>query len=148
MLHQQDLKGHDHAAEVALVAELLIVPLGILNIVHGDHGVIFLECTRADTSEFLHVSTHSEYVSDVNTEGSHVGASLARHPEDAHVSLLVVVKQLALVDRAHTQLLLDGGDQRRTLEHGASETQQGLLDLLDLVDVLMELHDCDVLFTS
>lgn len=148
MLDQENLEGHDNAAEVSLVIELLIVPLGILDVVHSDHGLILLEGARAGTSQLLHVSTASKDVADVNTHGTHVSAGLAGNPEDTHIALLVVVKHLGLVDGADTELLLDGGDQGRSLEDGASQGHQGLLDLLDLVNVLVELEDGDVLLTS
>ena len=84
----------------------------------------------------------------MDTHGTHVSAGLARNPEDTHVALLVVVEHLGLVDGADTELLLDGGDQRRSLEDGTGQGHQGLLDLLDLFNVLVELEDGDVLLTS
>jgi hypothetical protein len=92
--------------------------------------------------------TASEDVADVNTKGSHVGTGFAGQPEDAHISLLVKVEELALVDGSHTEFLLDGGYQRRSLEYWASQTEEGLLDLLHRINVLMELDDCNVLFTG
>ncbi len=148
MLNQQDFQGHDHTSEIALVTKFLVVPLSILNIVHGDHGLILLESARASTSELLHVGTDSQNVADVNAKGSHVGAGLTRDPEDAHVSFLIVVEELALVDGANTELLLDSRNQRRSLEDWPGQAQKSLLDLLDLVNMLMELNDGNVLFTS
>jgi hypothetical protein len=84
----------------------------------------------------------------VNTHGTHVSAGLTGDPEDTHIALLIVVKHLGLIDGADTELLLDGGDQGRSLEDGASQSHQGLLNLLELVDVLVELEDSDVLLTS
>ena len=84
----------------------------------------------------------------MHTEGSHVGASLTADPEDAHVAVLVVLDQLRLVDGTNTELLLDGGDQGRTLEACTLEGVESLLELLDLVNALMELDDGNVLFTS
>ena len=147
MLNQQDFQGHYHTSEIALVAKFLVVPLSILNIVHGDHGLILLESARASTSELLHVGTDSQNVADVNAKGSHVGAGLTRDPEDAHVSFLIVVEELALVDGANTELLLDSRNQGRSLEDRPGQAQKSLLDLLDLVNMLMELNDGNVLFT-
>jgi hypothetical protein len=94
------------------------------------------------------VSTAAENISDVDTEGTDVGTSFARDPEDAHVTLLVVVEELGLVDGTDTELLLDGGDQRRSLENGTGESQESLFDLLDLLNMLMKLDNSNVLFTS
>ena len=84
----------------------------------------------------------------MNAEGSHVGSSLAAHPEDAHVSCLIILNKLDLIDRPDTKLLLDSGDERRALEAGTSERVQSFLNLLDLVNTLMELEDCNVLLSS
>jgi len=53
------------------------------------------------------MSTASEQVTNMDTEGSHVGASFAAHPEDAHVSVFVVLDQLRLIDGSDTELLLN-----------------------------------------
>ena len=94
------------------------------------------------------MGTAAQDVTDVHAKRTNVGTSLAADPEDAHITLLIVVEQLALIDGADTQFLLHCRDQGWSLEHGSSQLQQGLLDLLNLVNVLMELDDCDVLFTS
>ena len=148
MLNKEDLKRHNDSAEIRLIVELFIVPLSVLDVVHGDHGLVLLEGARAGTSQLLHVSTAAENISDVDTEGTDVGTSFARNPEDAHVTLLVVVEELGLVDGTDTELLLDGGDQRRSLEYGTSESQESLFDLFDLLNMLMKLDDSNVLFTS
>ena len=84
----------------------------------------------------------------MNAHGTHVSTSLAGHPENTHIALLIVVKHLGFVNGADTELLLDGGDQGRSLEDGASQSHQGLLNLLNFVDVLVELEDGYVLLTS
>ena len=84
----------------------------------------------------------------MNAEGSHVGSSFAAHPEDAHVSCLIILNKLDLIDRPDTKLLLDSGDERRALEAGTSERVQSFLNLLDLVNTLMELEDCNVLLSG
>jgi len=147
VLNEQDLKGHDDAAEISLAAVLLEVPLGVLDVVHGDHGVVLLEGTGSHSAELLHVSAASEDVADMHAKGSHVGTSFAAEPEDTHIALHIVIEELALIDGSHTELLLDGGNQRGSLEDGAGKLEEGLFNLLDLLNVLMELDDSDVLFT-
>ncbi len=94
------------------------------------------------------MSTAAKNVADVNALSSDVGTGLARNPEDTHISLLVVVEELALIDGTNTELLLDGRDQRRSLEDGADQARESLLNCLNLLDVLVKLEDSDVLLTS
>jgi len=94
------------------------------------------------------MSAAAKNVADVNALSSDVGTGLARNPKDTHISLLVVVEELALVDGTNTELLLDGRDQRRSLEDGADQAGESLLNSLDLLDVLMKLEYGDVLLTS
>jgi len=47
----------------------------------------------------------------------------------ATIPLLIPVADLIFVDRSDTQLTLDGGDDRRTLEESTGEMVQGTLDL-------------------
>ena len=84
----------------------------------------------------------------MNAEGSHVSSSFAAHPEDAHVSCLIILNKLDLIDRPDTKLLLDSGDERWALEAGTSERVQSFLYFLDLVNTLMELEHCNVLLTG
>ena len=84
----------------------------------------------------------------MDAKGSHVCASLAANPENAHITVFVVLNQLGLVDRSDSELLLDGGDQRWSLEAGTFERVNCLLELLDLVERLMKLDDSYVFFTS
>jgi len=94
------------------------------------------------------MGTTSEEVTDMNTEGSDVSSSFTGNPEDAHVTLFVVLNELGLVDSSDSELLLDSRDERRSLEAGTLKSVNSLLELLDLVDALMELDNGDVLFTS
>jgi hypothetical protein len=94
------------------------------------------------------VSTAAKNIADVNAKSSDVGTSFTRHPEDTHISLLVVVEELALVNGTNTELFLDCRDQRRSLEDWANQARESLLNLLNLLDVLVKLDNCDVLFTS
>ena len=145
---EEDLEGHDHAPEVRVVVVLVEVPLSILHIVHRHHGLVLLERTTAHTPKLLHVGTAAKQVAEMDAESSHIGASFAADPEDAHVAVLVVLDQLGLVDRPDSELLLDGGDQGRPLEAGPFERVESLLQLLDLVERLVQLDYSHVLFTS
>jgi hypothetical protein len=93
------------------------------------------------------VSAAAEEVTQVDTESSDVGTSLAADPENAHVAALVVVEQLHFVDISYAEFLLDGRDERRALEASTSERVQSLLKLLDLVELSVELDNCNVLLT-
>ncbi len=62
----------------------------------------------------------------MDADGPRVEAGLHGDPEDAHVALLVVLQQLALVDGAHAQLALHSADERRPLEEGAFQLLQFL----------------------
>ena len=84
----------------------------------------------------------------MDTKGTDVGTSFAGDPEDTHVTLLVVIEELALIDGSDSKLLLNGGDQRRALEDRAGQAKQGLFNLLDFLHMLMKLNDSNVLFTS
>jgi len=145
---QEDLERHDNSTQVLLVVVLLEVPLGVLDVVHGNHGLVFLEGSGTHTSELLHVSTAAEEVTQMDAEGSNVSSSFAGDPENTHVAFLVVLNEVELVDGSHTELLLDGGNKRGSLETGTSEGVEGLLDLLDLVEALMELENGNVLFSG
>jgi len=56
---KKDLERHDHSSKIVLLAVLLKVPLGILDIVHGDHRCVLLEGSTSHSSKLLHVSTTS-----------------------------------------------------------------------------------------
>ncbi len=94
------------------------------------------------------MSTAAQNVADMDAKSTNVGTSFATDPEDTHISLLVVVEELAFVDSSHSELLLDGRDQWRSLEDGTDQAQQSLFNLLDFLDVLVKLDDSNVLFTS
>ena len=145
---QEDLERHDDSAEVVLVVGVLEVPLGIKDVVHGDHGLVLLEGTGADTSKFLHVGAATEEVTEMDAESTDVGTSLTGDPHNSEVSLLIVLDELQVIDSPDAELLLDSGDQWWPLEAGTGQLLQSSLDLLDLVDALMQLEHSNVFFTS
>jgi len=145
---QEDLERHDDSAEVVLVVGVLEVPLGIKDVVHGDHGLVLLEGTGADTSKFLHVGAATEEVTEMDAESTDVGTGLTGDPDNSEVSLLIVLDELQVIDSPDAELLLDSGDQWWPLEAGTGELLKSSLDLLDLVDALMQLEHSNVFFTS
>jgi len=84
----------------------------------------------------------------VDTKGTHVSSSFAADPKDAHITVFVILNQLALIDRSDSELFLDGRDKWRALEAGSFQSVDGFLELLDLVKTLMKLNNSDVLLTS
>jgi len=84
----------------------------------------------------------------MDTEGSNISSSFARNPEDSHVSLLVILDELALIDSSNSEFLLDSRDEWRSLEDSSSECLQSLLKLLNFVNLSMELDNGDVLLTG
>lgn len=73
---------------------LLVVPLGIFDVVHGNHACILFESAGSNSSEFLHMGTTAEEIANMNAEGTNIGTSFARNPEDTHVALFVVLNEL------------------------------------------------------
>lgn len=61
----------------------------------------------------------------MHAESTDVGTGLAADPEDTEVAVVVELNQLALVDGTDTQLALDGGNQRRTLEQSTGKRLEG-----------------------
>lgn len=118
---QEGLEGRDDLAEVRLVAGVVHGPLGIEDVVEGNELLALVHGTTANTAELLHVAADTEEKTQVDAEGTDVGTSLAADPEDTEVAVIVKLNQLALVDRSDTELTLDGGDERGTLEQGTGE---------------------------
>lgn len=75
------------------------------------------------------MGTNTQQKTQVHTQGSNVGTGLAAHPEDTQVAVIVKLNQLALVDSSDTELTLDGRNQRRALEQGASKGLEGTSEL-------------------
>ena len=81
----------------------------------------------------------------MDTECSDIGTCLTADPEDAKVSLFVVLNDLALIHSPDSQFLLHSGNQGWSLEDGSGQLLEGLVQLLGLVDGLMELDHCHIL---
>jgi hypothetical protein len=95
------------------------------------------------------VGAHAEEQAQVHAKGTDVGASLAGNPEDTEVAVVVELDQLALVDRADTQLALDGRNEGRALEEGTGEGLEGLGESrLAAGDGVVETNNGNVLLTG
>lgn len=91
----------------------------------------------------------TEQQTQVHTQGSDIGTSLAAHPEHTQVAVIVKLNQLALVDGSDTQLSLDGGNQRRALEKGTGEGLEGAGELgLAARQLVVETNDGNVLLSG
>ena len=57
----------------------------------------------------------------MHAERSNVRSSFARDPEDGEMTVVVEFDEVALVDGSDSQLSLDGGNERRSLEECSGE---------------------------
>ena len=147
---EESLKGLDDLAQSGLIATVVELPLSVENVVEGDHGAVVLgHDTGADTTELLHVGADTEKETQVNAEGTDIGTGLARNPEDTEVTVVVELDELRLVDRADTELALDGRDQGRSLEESTGESLEGGGESgLAARDAVVEADNANVLLTS
>lgn len=85
----------------------------------------------------------------MNTKCTDIGSCFATDPENAQVSLIVELVQLAFVDGSDTELSLDGGDQRRTLEEGTSQGLESSRELcLTTWKFIVQSDNADILLSS
>ena len=146
---QKALKGGDDVAEVGLVAIVVVEPLGVKNVVEGDQVLGLVHSTRPHTAQFLHVGANTKQKTQVNAESTDVGSSLAADPENTKLPLIVEFVELALVDGSDTELALDGGDERGTLEESTGESLEGARELgLATGQLVVKADNADVLLTS
>lgn len=146
---EQRLEGADDLTEVALVTLVIVEVLGVKDIVEGDEVLLLVHSTRSHTSQLLHMSTDTQQKTKVNTECTDVGTSLARNPEDTELSLVVELVKLALVNSSDTELSLDGGNKRGTLEESTSEGLEGAGELLLATrELVVQSDDTDILLTG
>jgi hypothetical protein len=95
------------------------------------------------------VGTDTEQKTQVNAKSTDVGTSLAADPEDTKLPLIVEFVELALVNGTDTELALDGGDERGTLEERTGEGLEGACKLsLATGEFIVQADDADVLLTS
>eukprot|EP00967_Tisochrysis_lutea_P130583 scaffold226096_cov33-Tisochrysis_lutea.AAC.2 len=86
------------------------------------------EGPRARAPQLLHVTAHTKHQAQVHAKGTNVGACLTRNAEYTEVAIVVVFDQGVLIHSAHTELPLDGRDERRALEERASELLQSSVE--------------------
>jgi hypothetical protein len=60
----------------------------------------------------------------VHAKSSDIGTGLAADPEYTEMSVIVELVELVLMDGSDTQLSLDGGDKRRSLEQSTRQCFQ------------------------
>ena len=61
------LAAGDQVKPVRTVSCVVVHPLCIQDIVHGDHVVVLTQCTTPDSAKLLHVSPDSEQQTQVYT---------------------------------------------------------------------------------
>lgn len=146
---QQALQRTNDLAKIRLIPLVIHQPLRVKNIMQSDHVVLLIHSPAANTAEFLHVRTDSKEQTQVHAEGTNVGTRLAANPEHTEMSVVIKLQQLTLVDCSDTQLALDGGDERRTLEERAGQSLQRASELgLSARDLVMQADDAHVLLSS
>lgn len=115
---------------------------------HGNDVVVLAGDTTPNTSQFLHVCSNTQQQTQVHTERSDICSRLTRHPEDTEVSVVVVLDQFRLVNRPDSQLPLDGGDQRWSLEKRTSKGLERTGKGLFAANLVVESDDTDVLLSG
>lgn len=146
---EQRLEGRNDLAQVRLVQVVVMDVLGVENVVKGDQVVVLAHGTTPDTPELLHVCANTKKKTQVDAESTNVGTSLAADPEDTEVAVVVEFDQLALVNGTDTELALDGGDERGTLEQGSGKSLESAGKLgLAAGNLVVETDDADILLTG
>lgn len=146
---KESLKRRDDLAKVRLVPGVVHLPLGVENVVQGNEALGLVHGTASDSAKLLHVAADSEEETQVDAEGSNVGAGLAADPEDTEVTVIVELNELAFMDGSDTELALDGGDQGRTLEERTGEGFERASELgLAAGQLVVKADDGDVFLSS
>ena len=147
--HQKTLERCDDLAKVGLVAVVVVQPLGIENVVQSDQVLGLVHSSRPDTAQLLHVSADTEQKTKMHAKSTDVGSGLAADPEDTELPLIVKLVKLALVDSSDTELTLDGGNERGTLEQSSGERLKGTRKLrLASRKLVVHANDANVLLSG
>jgi hypothetical protein len=147
--NKEGLQRRDNLAQVLLVVLVIHLPLSIQNVMQSNQSLGLVHSTTAHATKLLHVSANTEKKTQVHTQGTDVGTGLAANPENTQMTIVIELDELALVDRTDTQLTLDSGNQRRTLEQSTGEGLQGLSKgSLAAWDLVVETDDSNVFFTG
>mmetsp|Transcript_13303 Transcript_13303/g.24656 ORF Transcript_13303/g.24656 Transcript_13303/m.24656 type:complete len:220 (-) Transcript_13303:166-825(-) len=94
------------------------------------------------------MSTGSGEQTKVHTERTDVCSSLATDVENTEVTLIIVFKELALVDGTDTELALDSRDQRWSLEESTSQSLDSLRELCLGLNCTVQANDRHVLLSG
>lgn len=69
--------------------------------------------------------SYSQKQTKMHTKRSYIRSRLTAHPKHREVASFVEFEEFGLIDCADAELAFDGGDQRGSLEEGASEGLEG-----------------------
>jgi hypothetical protein len=95
------------------------------------------------------VSADTEQKTKMHAKSTDVGSGLAADPEDTELPLIVKLVKLALVDSSDTELTLDGGNERGTLEQSSGERLKGTRKLrLASRKLVVHANDANVLLSG
>lgn len=83
----------------------------------------------------------------MDTQSPDVCSSFARYPEDGQVSVVVEFNEFARVDGSNSELTLDGGDERGSLEECSSEGFESSCEGFLSGQTSMQSNDADVLLS-
>lgn len=93
--------------------------------------------------------SNAQKKTEMDTEGTDVGSSLAGNPEDTEVALIVELDKLRLMNGTDTELTLDGGDKWWTLEESTGQGLEGAGELsLATWELVVKANNADVLLSS
>jgi hypothetical protein len=146
---QKALEGRNNVAQEGLVAVVVVHPLGIEDIVQGDQILGLVHGSTPHTAQLLHVCADTEEKTQMHAKSTDVSSSLAADPEHAQLPLVVKLVQLALVDGSDTELTLDGGNERRSLEQSTSKGLEGARKLRFAAGKLVvHADDTDILLSG
>jgi hypothetical protein len=95
------------------------------------------------------VGAHTKQQTKMYAKGTDVGSGFTAHPENTQLPLIVKLVKLALVDGSNTELALDGGNERWTLEESSGKRLKGARKLsLASGQLVVQAYDADVLLSS
>lgn len=95
------------------------------------------------------MGANTEQKTKMYAQSTDVGSSLAADPEHTELPLVIKLVQLALVDGSNTELTLDGGNERGTLEESSGERLKGTRKLgLASGKLVVHANDADILLSG
>lgn len=147
MFGQEDFQRQNDSSKIGFILVIVISPLGVKNVMHGDKIVTFCHVTTSASSELFHVSSDTEQKSDVHAESSNVGTSLTADSEDTQSLFDIILQEFWFVNGSDSELSLYGWDFWGLLEKTASQSAENLLETDFIVDRAVKTDDTDILFT-